>query len=186
MKNRTKLEIAFFSLAFVLVSVLVVGGCGKEGDSGRAGARPPQNATSAQTGDNGGNDDGKSANQRDLAKDGTVGVKTNAIPFVAGFDPTELRGFELKFSDMPDLNRLMDYVKIVPSPGPVTTDWWDWSKTVAIRGDFAACTTYQVTVKAGLPMADGRKTASEFRRTYTTGNKAPSMDFAARGRARLW
>ena len=104
------------------------------------------------------------------------------MPFVAGFDPTELRGFELQFSDMPDLNRLMDFVKIVPSPGPVTTDWWGWNKTVAIRGDFAARTTYQVTVKAGLPMADGRKTASEFRRTFTTGNRAPSMDFAARGR----
>ena len=182
MKNRIKLEISFFSLAFLLISALVVGGCGKEEDSGRAGARSSQDATLAQTGDNGGNDAGKGANQRDVAKDGTVDVKAKAMPFVAGFDQTELRGFELKFSDMPDLNRLMDYVKIVPSPGPVTTDWWDWNKTVAIRGDFAARTTYQVTVKAGLPMADGRKTASEFRRTYTTGNKAPSMDFAARGR----
>ena len=110
------------------------------------------------------------------------GAETNTVPFVAGFDLSGLAGFELQFSGMPDLNRLMDYVKIVPSPGPMTTDWWGWSKSVAFRGAFAARTTYQVTVRAGLPMADGRKTVSEFRRTFTTGDKSQSIEFAARGR----
>ena len=109
-------------------------------------------------------------------------VETNAVPFVAGFDQMGLSGFDLQFSGMPDLNRLMDFVKIVPSPGPVTTDWHGWSKEVAFRCLFAARTTYHLTVKAGLPMADGRKTVSEFRRTFTTGDKSPSVEFAARGR----
>ena len=109
-------------------------------------------------------------------------AETNKVPFVAGFDSSGLSGFELQFSGMPDLNRLMDFVKIVPSPGPVTTDWWGWRKMVAIRGTFAARTTYQVTVKAGLPMADGQKTGAEFRRSFTTGDRSPSVEFAARGR----
>ena len=111
-----------------------------------------------------------------------LATETNAVPFVAGFDPMGMSGFDVQFSGMPDLNRLMDFVKISPSPGPVTTDWHGWCKEVAFRGAFAARTTYQVTVKAGLPMADGLKTDAEFRRTFTTGDKPPSVEFAARGR----
>jgi uncharacterized protein YfaS (alpha-2-macroglobulin family) len=172
MRNETKLKsCAAYAIAF-LISALMAGGCDKQEEKqvtpdGGIETNATERVAAAPSG------------EKDKAVETS---KANAIPFVTGFAPTELRGFELQFSDMPDLNRLMDFVKIVPSPGPVTTDWWSWSKTVAIRGDFAARTTYQVTVKPGLPMADGRKTASEFRRTFTTGNKAPSMDFAARGR----
>ena len=176
MGKRTKLEIGSISAAIFVVCALIVGGCDNQGKS-------PENSEVADEADCVERVAGDSAASAVGEKgEASETSKANAVPFVAGLSPTELRGFELKFSDMPDLNRLMDFVRIVPTPGPVTTDWWGWNKTVAIRGDFAARTTYQVTVKAGLPMADGRKTVSEFRRTFTTGNRAPSMEFAARGR----
>ena len=122
----------------------------------------------------------KPADEKPVAE--KLASETNAVPFATGLDPIGMSGFDVQFSAMPDLNRLMDFVKIAPSPGPVTTDWRGWCKEVAFRGAFAARTTYRVTVKAGLPMADGRKTIAEFRRTFTTGDKPPSVEFAARGR----
>ena len=199
MKDMSKLKIAFVPVATFLVCMLSIMGCGKEGDKENAtngvaktAAVPAcagvvENAASPAGG-------GVVENTAVQASGGTsenaavpVGGKekepeASKDPFVAGFDPMGLSGFDLQFSGMPDLNRLMDFVKITPSPGPVTTDWHGWSKEVAFRGMFAAQTTYQVTVKAGLPMADGRKTVSEFRRTFMTGDKAPSVEFAARGR----
>ncbi len=83
---------------------------------------------------------------------------------------------------MPDFNRFLDFVKVVPSPGPLTTDWRGWQRRVAVYGRFKARTSYQVIVKAGLPMADGTKTATEFRRSFTTGDELPSIEFAAKGR----
>ena len=197
MKDMSKLKIAFVSSATFLVCVMAVVGCGKEGDDGRVGARPAQNEQK-------GGDDGKvelpsDSSSSQPTENGAAATaaapvgdaatsqankpaETNVVPFVSGFDPMGMSGFDLQFSGMPDLNRLLDFVKIVPSPGPVTTDWHGWSKEVAFRGTFAAQTTYQVTVKAGLPMADGRKTAAEFRRSFKTGDKEPSVEFAARGR----
>ena len=136
MRNETKLKSCAACTVAFLISALMVGGCDKQEEKqGTPDGGVETNATECVVAAPSGE------------KDKVVKTsKANAMPFVAGFDPTELRGFELQFSDMPDLNRLMDFVKIVPSPGPVTTDWWSWSKTVAIRGDFAAHTTYQVTV----------------------------------------
>ena len=111
--------------------------------------------------------------------DGQSAPKT---PFVASLSNGELAGFRLQLSDMPDLTRFTDYMKVVPSPGPITIDWWGWNKTLYINGTFQPRTTYKITVKAGLPMADGRKTSDEFRGTFTTGDRPPTVEFAAKGR----
>lgn len=103
-------------------------------------------------------------------------------PFVRGLEVNGLQSVDIELSDLPDLNAFMDYVEIQPKPGPCTTDYMSWRKTVQLSAAFKPCTTYQLTVKSGLPMADGRKTVGEFRRTFTTGNRAVSVDFAARGR----
>ena len=195
MKNMAKFNIVTISVVFFLVCALALVGCGKEGNDKGTGSA--EKADVQQAGDgaakmaavpvSGTATDGKSFTGGKSATDAKSAAAANAAkkdadPFVAGFDQMGLSGFDIQFSEMPDLNRLMDFVKIAPSPGPVTTDWHGWCKEVSFRGDFKARTTYQVTVKAGLPMADGRKTVSEFRRTFTTGDKPPSVEFAARGR----
>ena len=194
MKRKTKLEIRLIFSFALLVLAFAVGGCGKEEDGGRTGgagrdanvaAEPAGEGRGLQRPKDGSGKSAVSSSERAVSPNNSAlkeAAETNAIPFVAGFSQSGLSGFDLQFSDMPDLNRLMDFVKIVPSPGPVTTDWWTWCRKVMFRGTFAARTTYQVTVKAGLPMADGQKTVSEFRRTFTTGDKPPSVEFAARGR----
>lgn len=90
--------------------------------------------------------------------------------------------FEIEFNDVPDLTRVMDFVKVTPNPGPLTQDWWSWRKACQFKGSFLPRTTYQVVVKAGLPMADGTVTAHEFRRTWRTDDKPQSVSFAAAGR----
>ena len=103
-------------------------------------------------------------------------------PEVCGFEEDGLRAIYIKVSDTPDLTAFMEHVEIVPNPGPVTTDYYGWSQKVKVMADFQPRTTYRVTVKAGLPMADGRVTKEEFRRTFTTGDRPASVAFAARGR----
>ena len=103
-------------------------------------------------------------------------------PEVCGFDVDGLRGIYIQVSDTPDLTAFMEYVEIVPNPGPVTTDYYGWSQKVKVMADFQPRTTYRVTVKAGLPMADGKVTKEEFRRTFKTGDRPASVAFAARGR----
>ena len=103
-------------------------------------------------------------------------------PEVGGINMNGLRSIEVKVSDTPDLTAFMEYIEIVPNPGPVTIDYYGWSQTVILKADFQPRTTYRVTAKAGLPLADGRVTKQVFRRTFTTGDRPPSVAFAARGR----
>lgn len=107
--------------------------------------------------------------------------KEKPQPAVVGFDADEDR-FKLEFTVEPDLTRLMDYVKVTPNPGPLTQDWWSWSKACWMRGTFTPRTEYKVVVKAGLPMADGRVTTNEFRRTWRTGDRRKDISFVAGGR----
>ena len=102
-------------------------------------------------------------------------------PFVSGFSG-DLESFEIQFSDTPDLNRIREYLVVTPNPGPLTSDYWAWCKKCLFRGDLKPQTTYQVVVKPGLPMADGRVTVREFRRTFKTGDCPPSISFAETGR----
>ena len=88
----------------------------------------------------------------------------------------------LQFNDMPDLGVLNSYVKITPDPGPLVQDWWPWSKTCILKGDFKPRTTYRLVARKGLPMQDGRTTAEDFRRTWTTGDRSKSIAFAHEGR----
>lgn len=102
-------------------------------------------------------------------------------PAVTGFSDGE--GLvRLQFNDMPDLGVLNSYVKITPDPGPLVQDWWPWSKTCILKGDFKPRTTYRLVARKGLPMQDGRTTAEEFRRTWTTGDRSKSIEFAHEGR----
>ncbi len=186
-KDMSKLKIGFVSAATFLVFGMTVVGCGKEGDKGNAtdgAAKVADAPVSGGVAKDAAAPAGGGTSENAAAQVGGKEKEPEAAkdPFVAGFDPMGLSGFDMQFSGMPDLNRLMDFVKIVPAPGPLTTDWRSWCKEVAFRGVFAARTTYQVTVKAGLPMADGRKTVADFRRTFTTGDKPQSVEFAARGR----
>ena len=115
-------------------------------------------------------------------KKGEEKPKPPQDPEVCGFDRNGLENIEIKVSDTPDLTAFMEYVVISPNPGPMTTDYYSWSQTVKVSADFQPRTTYHVTVKAGLPMADGRVTKREFRRTFTTEDRPASVAFAARGR----
>ena len=102
-------------------------------------------------------------------------------PAVVGFS-FDRGHFELQFNDQPDLTSLMDYVKVLPNPGPLTQDWWSWRKTCRFCGTFQPRTQYQVVVRPGVPMADGRVTTNEFRRTWRTPDSAKSVNFASAGR----
>ena len=185
MKNKAKNKFRRVALPVFAVLALLLAGC----DDGKSRCADTEAKPSENVEDGGGKSAVSPAGSiRNICAEnsGTNSPKQEAEasrdPFVAGFDPMGLSGFDIQFSGMPDLNRLMDFVKIAPSPGPMTTDWRGWCREVAFRGDFKARTTYQVTVKAGLPMADGRKTVAEFRRRFTTGDRSPSVEFAARGR----
>ena len=102
-------------------------------------------------------------------------------PAVIGFSAA--RGnFELQFNEQPDLSSLMDHVKVSPNPGPLTQDWWGWRKTCRFGGTFQPRTQYQVVVRPGVPMADGRVTTNEFRRTWQTPDCEKSVEFASVGR----
>ena len=102
-------------------------------------------------------------------------------PMASGFSPREY-GFDVKFSCMPDLASLADHVKVEPSAGPLVIGYNRWSETCSFRGGFKPRTSYTVTVRAGTPMADGRKTAKDFRRTFNTGDRPRKISFAAEGR----
>ena len=118
-----------------------------------------------------------------LPKSETVEKPKQAVePEINGISMDGLRSLKLKASDTPDLEAFLDYVKIEPSPGPITVDYYSWNETVHLKADYQPRTKYQVTVKSGLPFADGRVTKSEVRRSFTTGDRPPSVDFAARGR----
>ena len=151
-----------------LAALVLAGGCGDragEGSSEReegtvATTNPvPQTAASAQE----------------------KAAREEPAPAVTDFEASEGK-IELTFTDRPDLVALLDYVKVTPKPGPLTQDWVDWRDTCVLRGDFKPRTTYQVVVRAGLPMADGRTTVNEFRRTWTTGDRPPSVAFVSAGR----
>ena len=118
-----------------------------------------------------------------LPKSETAEKPKQAVePEINGISMDGLRSLKLKASDTPDLEAFLDYVKIEPSPGPITVDYYSWNETVHLKADYQPRTKYQVTVKSGLPFADGRVTKSEVRRSFTTGDRPPSVDFAARGR----
>ena len=107
--------------------------------------------------------------------------KPKAEPAATGFGHGEGR-IQLQFNGMPDLQALRSYLRIVPDPGPLVQNWLSWSKTLQLKGDFRPRTSYQLTLRAGCPMADGRVTAHEFRRTWTTGDRSKDIAFAAEGR----
>ena len=102
-------------------------------------------------------------------------------PAVVGFafDEDEI---SLRFSDAVNLVELKDYVKVSPNPGPLTQQWTPWTKTCRLAGRFLPRVTYTVTVRAGLPFADGRATVREFRRTWTAPDRSASVEFASDGR----
>ena len=94
-------------------------------------------------------------------------------PAVCGISMDGLEKISVKVSDTPDVTDFLNHVEIVPNPGPLTTDYYNWNQTVTVKADFQPRTKYCVTVKAGLPLADGRVTTNEVRRTFTTGVIAP-------------
>ena len=102
-------------------------------------------------------------------------------PAVTGFSFSR-SGFDLQFNDQPDLASLMEFVKVTPNPGPLTQDWWNWRKTCRFGGTFQPRTQYQVVVRPGVPMADGRVTTNEFRRTWRTPDREKTVEFASSGR----
>ena len=91
-------------------------------------------------------------------------------------------GFDVVFSCMPDLASLADHVKVEPSAGPLTIGYTSWNYSCSFRGAFKPRNSYTVTVRAGTPMADGRKTAKDFRRTFTMRDRPRRISFAAEGR----
>ncbi len=91
-------------------------------------------------------------------------------------------GFDVVFSCMPDLASLVDHVKVEPSAGPLTIGYTSWNYSCSFRGAFKPRNSYTVTVRAGTPMADGRKTAKDFRRTFTMRDRPRRISFAAEGR----
>ena len=107
--------------------------------------------------------------------------KPKPEPMASGLKPREY-GFDVVFSCMPDLALLADHVKVEPSAGPLTIGYTSWNCSCSFRGAFKPRTSYTVTVLAGTPMADGRKTAKDFRRTFNTGDRPRKISFAAEGR----
>lgn len=91
-------------------------------------------------------------------------------------------GFDVVFSCMPDLASLADHVKVEPSAGPLTIGYTSWNCSCSFRGAFKPRSSYTVTVRAGTPMADGRKTAKDFRRTFIMRDRPRRISFAAEGR----
>jgi len=108
-------------------------------------------------------------------------TKVPVEPEISEFSGS-LKGFNLSFTCAPDLTTVLDYVKVTPNPGALTQDYLSWLKRCNFDGDFQPRTKYTVVVRAGMPMADGRKLTKEFRRTFTTGDRPQSLDFAVNGR----
>ena len=87
----------------------------------------------------------------------------------------------IEFSHHPDLSVLNEYVKFSPPVDALTRLDIDGTE-YEFRGAFKPRTKYTVTVREGCPMLNGRKLAKEFRRTFTTGDHRPKVEFAANGR----
>ena len=105
-----------------------------------------------------------------------VPAKQPVEPEINGIAIKGLRTITVKASDTPDLEAFLDYVKVEPNPGPITIDFYPWNKTVYLNADYQPRTEYHVTVKAGLPFADGRKTKHE---SQETGPRPSSSQPAA-------
>lgn len=160
-----------------LALLALMGGCGREGQEATGGAAPARGATNgaasaacAVTG-----------STCRVTQSGPAPTRPKPPPAVTGFRAEE-GAVRLEFSRRPDLEQVMDYVKITPRPGPLTPDWIDWRDALVLKGDFKPRTTYQVVVRAGVPTADGDATTNEFRRTWTTGDRPQSVAFASEGR----
>lgn len=187
---KKEVTVKVFCRFAALAALILAGGCSDRAEDGQAEVTPPPaQAAASRVGE------GTATNpvpqtarppqtaqppQRPVPEPEKA-AQEKPVPAVAGFEASEGE-INLKFTDRPDLVALMDYVKVKPKPGPLTQDWVDWRDTCILRGDFKPRTTYQVVVHAGLPMADGRVTAKEFRRTWTTGDRSPSVAFASAGR----
>ena len=48
-------------------------------------------------------------------------------PEINGIAMNGLRTITVKASDTPDLEEFLNYVKIVPNPGPITIDYYNWN-----------------------------------------------------------
>ena len=165
-----------------LAALVLAGGCGDRAEDGQAEvAPPPAQAAASRVGEGSATNPVPQAAQPPQRSVPEKAVREKPVHAVTEFEASEGM-IKLTFTDRPDLVALMDYVKVTPKPGPLTQDWMDWCDTCILRGDFKPRTTYQVVVREGLPMADGRTTAKEFRRTWTTGDRSPSIAFASAGR----
>ncbi len=112
-----------------------------------------------------------------------AGKEKEEPPFlVANVSNSDLSRISIEFSTRPDLSVINEYVKISPDPGPRTFDWWYWQHDCKIACTLKPCTEYTVTVRSGLPDVKGRTLAKEFRRTFKTGHRRKSVEFAAEGR----
>lgn len=176
-------------LSFVLCTCL---GCGRQN-----GPRPAPKTQEAKAVD-------ELQAAIDSAPRHEVAVATNAAPSASAASPAVPRtvtaedakpeptagefrlvadnGFCIKFSRAPDIASLADYVKVEPSAGSLAVGYTAWNSTCRFTGSFKPRTSYTVTVRAGAPMADGSRTAKEFRRTFTMGDRTKRMSFAAVGR----
>ena len=164
-------------LAVVALSYVVMAFCGCDGSKTESDAQVATNAAAPGVATN-------------AAAPGGAGTKAEAEkpkppvePDVAGIDIDGLKKIKVKLTDTPeDVTEFLNYVEIVPNPGPVTVDYFNWNHTVVLATDLQPRTTYRVTVKAGIPMGKDRKTSREVRRTFTTGDRPYSVAFSARGR----
>lgn len=168
----------FGGTVFLLLS-LVFGGC----DGSDSAAQPSGTGTNAVS---------QTATTNVVATNAT-GVTNASVPqrqvvtpkpppAVVGLTDGDVNGFSFKMTGRPDFNRLREYLVVTPAVSDLTFDWTYWSHTCHVRGSFKPRTTYEVVVKAGLPMDDERTTVREFRRTFTTGDCKPDFAFAANGR----
>lgn len=170
MKNTLPLSSATALSCGLILALLALCGCGPE-QQPPADAKPQSAEAASAT-----NSAARPATPATEAKD------EKPPPAVTSFEPSEGR-FCLRFTDRPDLTALPDYVKVTPDPGPLAQGWWnDWLKSLWFSGAFKPRTTYQIVVRAGCPMADGRVTKSDFRRTWTQQDYSQSVEFAAAGR----
>ena len=165
-----------------LVSMLVgTGGCGRGGEASGGAAHGATNAAPRAVTNAAPRAVPHAAPAKAAQPKAPAPAQERPAPVVMGFEASEGR-IELRFSSRPDPAALMDYVKVTPHPGPLVQDWISWCSTCVLQGDFKPRTTYQIVVRAGLPMTDGRTTANEFRRTWTTGDRSPTLAFASAGR----
>ena len=180
-------------LAAIALSSAVMSFCGCDGSKTESDAQAATNAVASVAVTNaaalGGAvtnaavSGGAATNAAASAKAEAEKPKPPVEPEVAGIDIEGLKKIKVKMTDTPeDVTEFLNYVEIVPRPGPVTVDYFNWNHTVVLAADFQPRTTYRVTVKAGIPMGGGRVTKDACRRTFTTGDRPASVAFAARGR----